>query len=130
MRGGGGLNVLPSSLRTPRGGRVPGKRGCPLCSASQPAGRTGSRSGRPQIITRVQTADLAARSSPGLFLGTIPLVSAALRQDPSWISRPGDGNAAARPSCGCTPRRVALSYTEKLDFEKFRKSGRIRKSWI
>lgn len=49
---------------------------------SLPAGRTGSRSGRPQIITRVYTADLAARSSR-LLLEMIPLL---FQPDPSWIS--------------------------------------------
>lgn len=99
----GDLNVFPFPADATRR-TVPGKRGCPLCSASQPASRTGSRSGRSQIITRVH------RRSRREILETIPLVSAA---DPSWISRSDDGNAAAL-SWGCTPRRDAPHIPRNL----------------
>lgn len=86
----------PTFLRARAGERatrtVPGKRGCPLLLSIslslRPAGRTGSRSGRPQIITRVHSRRSRREILAALFLGrTIPLVSTA-RTDPSWISPP------------------------------------------
>jgi len=57
---------------------VPGKRGCSLLRqlTSQPANRTGSRSGRPQIITRVHR-----RSHREILAPALP------RDDPSCFSR-------------------------------------------